>query len=139
MRLNEEELRPMIVDRNTIHRPRRTKNRSFAKDMAFSFWVGQHVVRTGDRRNYQDEAVEFGRVVALPAEQGKPLMVEIIRWEPNTPVVGEGELHWWDDLECRPVREWLRVNAQRLRARASHLSNFAKNSLDENGARKEQD
>lgn len=116
-------------EKRVTYRPRNTKSHRLAKDMVFTYWVGQEVARTWERRDYQDVIGELGTVIALPEKNGGSLMVRV-----DLPD-GTSKDVLWSAGECRPMRKLLEGNRDRLRAVANDYRVLL-DTLDENGVGK---
>jgi len=116
-------------EKRVTHRPRNTKSHRLAKDKVFTYWVGQEVARTWERRDYQDVIGELGTVIALPERNGEPLTVRVCLSD------GTSKDTLWGAVECRPVRKLLEGNRDRLRAVANDYRVLL-DTLDENGVGK---
>lgn len=88
-----------------------------------TFWVGQRVVRTGERRNFIDKIEQVGVVTALPETRGGDLTVA---------VGGEEEASKWSPTECAPIKAHYEVQRKRFVSVSRDFA-AARDRLDENG------
>lgn len=94
------------------HRNSSRANAWLADDMIHTFWVGQRVVRSWERRNYVDQIGQVATVVGLP-EKGSahPVLTVVTELEDGSP----DEQRTWTVGEATPLRVLLQRNARRLR------------------------
>lgn len=110
------------------YRVRNTKNRSVSPTLIHTFWVGQVVVRSWERKNYTDLIGEVGRVTALPTSKSSDSDSLAIALE-------DGTTTSWSATECLPIRALMENNRARFASRAKDFAEHLK-TLDENGAKK---
>jgi hypothetical protein len=91
-------------------------------EVIHTFWLGQRVIRSYERRNYIDQIAEEGVVATLPTKRGDSLSVRI----------ADGTEHPWSATEATPYRVWAERNGQRLRNAAKAYTDHLK-TVDENG------
>lgn len=109
--------------RKKTYRHKNTGGSWIAPDHIHTFWVGQRVVRTGDRRNYVDEAIETAVVVELPNKKSPWLIVD----NSNSSTRSQ-----WSTGECMPVRVYLQRQRDRFRNLAKAWDSDLKR-VNENG------
>lgn len=110
------------TEKRATYRFRNTKTHWVIPEMIHTFWVGQRVVRSWERKAFQDLIGQEGRVVALPDKGSTRLTV----------LLDDGTEKTWYATECLPLRKVLEGNRNRLRDAAKDYSAWM-DALDENG------
>lgn len=107
------------------YRHRNGKNSWAAKDLIHTFWVGQRVARSSERKAYTDVIAQLAVVTALPSPGSRYLTVEL----------EHGGVDQWSATECIPIRVLVDNNRKRFAAVSKeHAVTLAK--LDDNGFQK---
>lgn len=88
-----------------------------------TFWVGQRVVRSWERKNYIDKIGQIGVVTALPGTRAGYLTVA---------VEGEAETSKWSPTECAPLKAHYEVQRKRFVSVSREFA-ASRDRLDEDG------
>jgi hypothetical protein len=113
----------MSEPQKKTYRHKNTPHHMVVLDRIYTFWVGQKVVRSHERKNYVDLISETGIVVELPTPTSPYLIVD------NS---NSSTRKKWGPTEAIPYSELVKGNSRRLRLAAKHWSDHLA-TLDENG------
>lgn len=114
-----------MTEKRATYRHRNSKNHSVVPELIFTFWVGQRVCRSWERRDYFDKIGQTGTVSELP-QAGQPYLRVLL---------DSGETVTWSPTECTPIRKLHERNRKRFLSVAKNIAHHLSN-LDENGAKK---
>lgn len=110
--------------KRATYRHRNSRTHTAIPELIHTFWVGQRVIRSHERRNYVDLIAEEATVAELPKKGSRYPLLAVTR--------DDGTTAEWTPTEATPYRVWADRNAKRLRrAGAGYTRHLG--TLDENG------
>lgn len=110
------------MNKKQTYRHRNSKT-NWSAGPHYTFWVGQRVVRSWERKNYIDKIGQVGVVTALPETRAGYLTVA---------VEGKDETSEWRPTECAPLKAHYEEQRKRFVSVSRDFA-AARDRLDENG------